>query len=58
MKHPHMITQRDLDIWRVEAQVLTRRLFEEWRRSYLGRRGGENVPGRPGQEPPIPKPNY
>ncbi len=36
------ITQRDIDIWRVEAKEMIRQMFEEWRKDYLGKR--LNVP--------------
>jgi hypothetical protein len=35
------ITQRDIDIWRVEAKATILRLFEEWRKNYLGKRGND-----------------
>ena len=33
-----MITQRKLDLWRVESQERIRKMFEEWQRDYLGKR--------------------
>ena len=33
-----MNTQRELDIAQVEAKLKVEKLFEEWRKSYLGRR--------------------
>ena len=33
-----MNTQRELDIAQVEAKLKVDKLFEEWRKSYLGRR--------------------
>ena len=33
-----MITQRKLDLWRVESQERIRKMFEEWQRDYLGNR--------------------
>lgn len=33
-----MITQRELDIAQVEAKMKADKLFEEWRKSFLGRR--------------------
>ena len=33
-----MNTQRELDIAQVEAKLKVEELFEEWRKSYLGRR--------------------
>ena len=42
-----MITQRELDIAQVEAKLKADKLFEEWRKSYLGRRA-EVQDDRPG----------
>ena len=33
-----MITQRKLDLWRVESQERIRKMIEEWKRDYLGKR--------------------
>lgn len=47
------VTQRDIDIWRVEAKATILKLFEEWRKNYLGKRG--NDAGTPTR---APKANY
>jgi len=33
-----VVTQRDIDIWRVEAKEKIRKMYEDWRKDYLGRR--------------------
>lgn len=33
-----MVTQRDIDIWRIEAKEKIRKMYEDWRKDYLGRR--------------------
>jgi hypothetical protein len=33
------ISQRDIDIWRVEAKALIRQMMTEWLKNYLGKRG-------------------
>ena len=38
-----MITQRDIDLWRVEAKGLIRKMVAEWLKNYLGKRV-KNVP--------------
>lgn len=37
------ITQRDIDIWRVESKALILKMFEEWRKNYLGKRAKDAV---------------
>lgn len=37
-----MITQRKLDIWRLEAQMKTQKAFGKWLVEFLGKRGGAN----------------
>jgi hypothetical protein len=43
------VTQRDIDIWRVEAKATILKLFEEWRKNYLGKRVKDAISpsGRP-----------
>ena len=32
------VTQRDIDLWRIEAQEKIRKMYQDWRKDYLGRR--------------------
>ena len=56
-----MFTDRDYDIWYLEAQMLNEKIEQEFRKEKLGKRGMQNgeqeVGGPAGNEPggaPIP----
>ena len=50
------VTQRQIDIWRVEAQERIRKMYEAWQKDYLDRRMREKDARRP--EGPNPTPLY